>query len=352
MNEARCSRPAMAVALAIFAVASLPAATRGDAASAARLDRWVPLRPATLEREEVAAARIGRFIYVVGGYERQGFERHGELTTAALERYDTRRNRWRRLRPMPVALNHAVAVSYRGRLYVHGGFPAGQGTVQTIGAQAGLYRYEPGSDSWSRLPASPTPRGSHAGAVVGQRLYVAGGANAGGSLRSLEVYDFSRRRWSRGPNFPGPARNHAAGVASGGRFYVLGGRVGDSIVEPTPVVNYGAVDRYDPRRNRWQRLPSMRRARSGFAAAPLPDGRIAVFGGEDWPNKGPDARPITAAELFDPVRRLWRPLPDMRTPRHALGGAALGNRVYALMGGRQPGLDFSNVVEALDIPAR
>jgi hypothetical protein len=34
----------------------------------ARTDGWTTLTPAPLERTEVAAARIGRFIYVVGGF--------------------------------------------------------------------------------------------------------------------------------------------------------------------------------------------------------------------------------------------------------------------------------------------
>ena len=38
---------------------------------------------------------------------------------------------------------------------------------------------------------------------LSNRLYVAGGANETGSLRSLEIYDFARHRWSRGPDFPG-----------------------------------------------------------------------------------------------------------------------------------------------------
>ncbi|MGI8594854.1 MAG: hypothetical protein ACR2ML_10910, partial [Solirubrobacteraceae bacterium] len=37
-------------------------------ASSARTDRWTALRPAPLKRTEVAAARIGEAIYVVGGY--------------------------------------------------------------------------------------------------------------------------------------------------------------------------------------------------------------------------------------------------------------------------------------------
>jgi hypothetical protein len=39
----------------------------------------------------------------------------------------------------------------------------------------------------------------------------------------------------------------------------------------------------------------------------------------------------------------------MRTPRHGLGGAAKGGRVYALEGGPQPGFAFSRVVEFIDV---
>jgi hypothetical protein len=40
----------------------------------------------------------------------------------------------------------------------------------------------------------------------------------------------------------------------------------------------------------------------------------------------------------------------MRTPRHGLGVVAIGNRVFALEGGSQPGLHFSRAVEFLDVP--
>jgi len=39
----------------------------------------------------------------------------------------------------------------------------------------------------------------------------------------------------------------------------------------------------------------------------------------------------------------------MRTPRHGLAGVAMGNRVYAIEGGVQPGLSFSSAIEALDV---
>jgi N-acetylneuraminic acid mutarotase len=291
---------------------------------------WAPLAPATLERTEVAAARIDRSIYVVGGFV------PGGQTTRAVERYDTRRRRWSRARPMPLALNHTTAVAHRGRLYVHGGY--GGPLSEPTGA---LLRYNPRTNRWRRLPAAPTPRAAHAAAFVGERLYVAGGANDSGSLRSLEIYDEARRRWSSGPDFPGPARNHTTGVASGGRFYVLAGR---------DAGNLGAAERYNPRRGRWQRLPDLRTVRGGIAAVRLGDGRIVVFGGEDFGGSGNST--ISEVELFNPPTRRWSTLPDMRTPRHGLGGAALGNRVFALEGGPQPGLTFSSALEFLDVPPR
>ena len=42
--------------------------------------------------------------------------------------------------------------------------------------------------------------------MIGGRLYAFGGRNDDGALRSMEVYDFKRRRWRAGPPMNGPAR--------------------------------------------------------------------------------------------------------------------------------------------------
>jgi N-acetylneuraminic acid mutarotase len=291
---------------------------------------WGTLPPATLERSEVAAARIGHYIYVVGGFE-------ATRTSAAVERYDIRRRSWKRVRSMPVAVNHPAAVAYDGELYVHGGYTANLGLTEPTGA---LQRYDPSRNRWRLLKASPTPRAAQALAVVGHRLYTAGGADSTGSLRSMEVYDFATRRWSRGPSFPAPARNHTTGVATGGRFYVLAGR---------DASNFTAAARYNPRRRSWERLPPLRTARGGIASVRLSDGRIVVFGGEE---QEPGGTTVAEVELFDPRRDRWSSLADMRTPRHGLGGAALGRRVFAIEGGLTPGFSLSRTIEFLDVPPR
>jgi N-acetylneuraminic acid mutarotase len=319
---------AVAAAVLVATLALGESDRRAPGASSAR--RWLPLTQAGLERSEVAAARVGGFAYVAGG-----FEKKGNATTAAVERYDIRRDRWKQVRPMPFGLNHAAAAAHGGRLYVSGGYRAARSLEQPTRV---LLEYDPKRERWRRLTPAPTPRAAHALAVIGDRLYAAGGANSSGSLNTLEIYDFERRRWLRGPSFPGPRRNHTTGVASGGRFYVLAGR--DSS-------NYAAAERYNPRTRRWARMPSLRTARGGIAGVRLRDGRIVVFGGENLTPGGTTIRPV---ELFNPRTRRWRSLPGMRTPRHGLGGVALGRRVYALEGGPRPGFAFSKTIEYLDVP--
>ena len=234
-------------------------------------------------------------------------------------------------------MNHATAVAYRGRLYVHGGYTERRARQSAVRR---LYEYTPRTGRWRRLPDSPTPRAAHAVAVLGGRLYAAGGANATGSVASMETYDFARRRWRRAPSFRGPARDHTTGVASGGRFYVLGGREG------TAQLPGGRALRPAPRAA-GRRLPPMARERAGIASVALPGGRIAVFGGEDFGT----GRTIGEVELLDTRTRRWSRLPDMRTPRHGLGGVARGNRVYSLLGGPQPGFHFASDRRVLDVPA-
>lgn len=316
----------MSAARRALAVAALiVCAGCGTTAATARTDRWEALAPSTVQRTEVAAARIGGAVYVVGG-----FVPPRGATTALVERYDIVRNRWSRARPMPIALNHAAAASWRGDLYVLGGYRA-DGRESDA-----LLRYDPGLDRWSRLARAPSRRAALTVGVIGDRLYAAGGARAAKPLATLEVYDLRRDRWSRGPSMRFP-REHLAGAVSGGAFYVLAGRASGQ-------GNFTVAERYLPRARRWQRLPDLAKARGGIAAATLADGRIVVAGGEEKQGT------IAEVELFAPRARRWSRLPDLRTPRHGLGVVAMGDRVYAIEGGVRPGLTYSDAIEALDVP--
>jgi hypothetical protein len=325
-------RAGIASAVGVLAVAAIVvAATRSGGAAddrgagAAAADRWSPRTPSPLERTEVAAARIGRHVYVVGG-----FDRATGATTDAVARYDIRRDSWGLVEPLPIAVNHATAASARGKLYVHGGFTDER---RLTGATAQLHVYDPARGSWKRLPDSATPRAAHALGAIGGKLFAAAGANSSSDkLRTLEIYSISKGRWKAGQAMD-VGRNHVGSTVARDRLYVLGGRPGNLAV--------GEV--YDPDTRRWSRLPSLSTPRSGFAAVTV-RGRVVAFGGE------------TAAGTIPEVEMLrggrWSELPDMLTPRHGVGGAARKGRAFALEGGPEPGFHFSNAVESLKVPRR
>jgi Kelch motif len=207
--------------------------------------RWVGLPAGPSSRGEVSAARLGDFVYVVGGFDTAGH------TTAAVQRLDLRSERWSAVKAMPEALNHMSAIGYRGQLYVVGGY-ASPGDTSTD-AVRGFWRYDPRTGRWQAMPDAPVPRAAAGAAVLGHRLYVVGGRNdATAALSSVAIFDFDTGQWSLGPSLA-HAREHLAAVAAGGSIWALGGReLG---------VSFTYVERYQPGVSAWRSMPV---ARSGF----------------------------------------------------------------------------------------
>jgi N-acetylneuraminic acid mutarotase len=276
-------------------------------------------RPA-LERTEVAGAAVGRDIYVIGGFVPPN------RTTAAVERL--RNGRWARVRSLPVPLNHAAAVGYRGHIYVVGGYAGATGLTEATGT---LYRYDPERNRWAQLPDMPTARAALAVGVVGGRLYAVGGSNGQTQTAVLEIYDIAKRHWSRGPSFSVP-REHLGGATARGRFYAVAGRNGNG--------NLAIVEGYDPRTRKWTRLPDIPKERGGNGAAKLGDGIVGI-GGEEGGGT------IGEVDRYDFSTRKWERLDPMPTPRHGLAVVPAGGRVFVVSGGPQPGFAFSNAVEIL-----
>src|SRR3954467_6520233 len=108
----------------------------------------VNVRP-PLERTEVAGAAVGQDVYVIGGFVRPN------TTTAAVERFNTLRRRWKRVRSLALPLNHPAAVGYRGYIYVVGGYASKDGLQNPVRS---LYRYDPRRNRWKRLADMPTAR--------------------------------------------------------------------------------------------------------------------------------------------------------------------------------------------------
>lgn len=278
---------------------------------------------------EGSAIAIGPVIYATNG------SYPGDLHRVVS--YDTRTRRWSEPTATPIGLNHSQAATYRGDLYLAGGYLDGEEPTNE------LWRYDPRSDEWTQLPSMVKPRGAAGTAVVGNKLYVAGGAprtfglsSDGSPYGTLEIFDFETERWSEGPDMPVP-RHHLVAAGLGGKLYVAGGRTGlrdrDNDAPPT-----GEFDRYDPGAERWERLPKMPFA-SSYPGITTAAGKIVVVGGENsshWEDGGGWVTPTAWA--FDPATERWQRLPDLRIERRGMGAASTGGRVYALMGSYCPGI--------------
>jgi hypothetical protein len=290
------------------------------AAPAAGGPAWRALAAVPTQRTEVAAAAVGRRIWVLGGYAPDG------ATLATVEVYDTSADTWARGPDLPTAVNHAMAATLGGVLYVAGGNDGSRPSTQ-------LARLD--GDRWRTL--APLPQGRSAGGLVALegRLYLVGGVVEGGLAADTQVYDPAADRWTSAPGLP-TRREHLGAAASAGKVYVVGGRVGGV------GNNLGAAEAFDPGSGRWTAVADLPTPRGGLAATATTGGQVVAVGGEA-------ATTFPEAEAFDPASGRWRSLPPLPTPRHGLGVVAVGDVVYVLAGGPQPGLHTSTANEAIDL---
>ncbi len=192
-------------------------------------ERWTEVAPSGFAHGGTpVAAVIGGQIYVAGGTG-------GTMLGNELEVYDPAANRWTTRASMSCARNHTAGGAIGGKLYVAGGRPGSQDCLEV---------YDPAADRWTRRAAMPTGRSGVAGAVVGDCLYVFGGegnaSDPNGIFHQVEAYDPASDSWRQLPPMqtarhgiyaavlgnviylPGGATNEGIGVTAVNEAYVIG----------------------------------------------------------------------------------------------------------------------------------
>ncbi|TML40285.1 MAG: hypothetical protein E6G25_05370 [Actinobacteria bacterium] len=238
--EVRVLSPALALVLLALATSAAAALSSG----------WEAARPLPLARTEVAAARLGSEIAVIGGFLADG------TSTGRVDAFSPRSERWRRLLDLPAQVNHAMVASASGGvlapgrlaqrmlvldlrtgrwLFAPGPSPrehlavtAAGGIVYALAGRSGgtnfttFEAYSPKRRTWRRLPPVPYPRGGTGAAVVPGRIVSLGGEEPGGTISSVFAYDIATSHWMRLPDMRTP--RHGLGVvAFGARVYAIGG---------------------------------------------------------------------------------------------------------------------------------
>ncbi|HEV3240139.1 MAG TPA: kelch repeat-containing protein [Casimicrobiaceae bacterium] len=298
--------------------------------------KWVKLAPFPEPAEELLGVGAAGKMYVFCGLAPLW------KPIGLVYEYDPSTDKWTKKKPMPLLSHHVAFAEYRGRIYAFGGFvPPASGPPAWAPINS-AWEYDPATDAWKALAPMPTGRGAAVAAVVGDRIYVIGGATTPPGSREIAVhparphvsvgvveeYDPAANTWRERSSMPTP-RNHATAGAVNGKIYVIGGRVGGAFIS-SGSSNVDVVEEYDPATDAWgsarARMPS---ARSAMASG-VHGGRIYVSGGE-----GQNAQMMytfRALEAYDPATNSWTILPSMPTSRHGLAGGVVGNHLHMVSG--------------------
>lgn len=166
-------------------------------------------------------------------------------------------------------------------------------------------------------PALPAPVASPVAAVLGGKVYLAGGYAAGSprvSTTSFLCLDLGNTSagWQALPSWPGPSRALAVMAALNGAIYLISGLEMSAGPDGQPQMNYLTdAYRYRPGGG-WEKLPdlpwSVIAAPSPAPVTTTPE-RIFVFGGVDGRQVGkvPRDRRVPGDILyFDVARHEWR----------------------------------------------
>jgi N-acetylneuraminic acid mutarotase len=248
-------------------------ATSGEYNSAT--DTWTVKAPMPTKRINFATAVYENKIYIIGGQKYQGWP---ALNT--VEVYDPATNKWTNATPIPMPRAIMSANVVNGKIYVLGGSPIPTpNTTPDGGATNTTQVYDPHSNSWSTAASSTNPVYGYASAVIGDKIYVIGGANASpmphGSVSDTnQIYYPTSDKWTLGAPLPKPVARAVAGSTTGVMapkgIYVFGGHdENGNLISITQV--------YDIETNSW--LNGTKISTDYFSAVAVLNDTMYIIGG-------------------------------------------------------------------------
>ena len=137
------------------------------------------------------------------------------------------------------------------------------------------------------MPSLPHPTSCAAGALVGSRVYVAGGQagpdpTAGPSYSYFWMLDLDAETpsWRALPTWPGPERFYAIGGSDGKSFFLFSGICLTEDKQGQPKLEYlKDAYRFDPVTEKWERLADLPHANAAVASpAPYVGGGLLLLG--------------------------------------------------------------------------
>lgn len=239
-------------------------------------------------------------------------------------------DQWRTVNPESAHLRyHAGGTPMDGhRFFVAGGFDC---SAQQITSSCGYYDAK--TETWTSLPDLPFAVSGCRAAFVAGNVYVVGGIDSSGKLRS-DIICLQNQRWlTVGKMYRNRLR--FACVSWRNDIYVFGGR---TIKGPT-----NTVEKFNTITFEWTQLPNMPSARADCGAAVVDD-TIYVVGGSDENDSA-----LLSIIAYDAFRQEWvddgAAVCHTKRPRVGSSVVAVDEFVVAISGNS---FDVRDTIEVLD----
>ncbi len=285
-------------------------------------------------RSECGMAAVDGKLYLMGG--------DGEILP--VEEFDPATRTWTEKAKTPVEMHHFEAVGYDHKVYVLDAFYKGNFPNQK--PMPGVYIYDTQNDNWSQGAGLPEGRRrAGAGAAVHDgKLYLVDGIKHGhssGTNNMFDVYDPVADRWDSLPDAP-HIRDHCSAAVIGDKLYVAGGRNTSYHEEKNFVAFFSKtvleVDCYDFGTGKWSTLAAKLPLGSGGGALVNFNGVLYYMGGERATNKEQNA-PRSDVFYLDPASgKEWKKAENMHMRRNGMAAAVLDNKIYVFGGDGGPGI--------------
>jgi N-acetylneuraminate epimerase len=253
---------------------------------------------------------------------------------------------------LPHKRAYGISLSTKDGLLCIGGCDESQNVADVF-----LLRWDGKALSQRPLPDLPVPISCAAGALIGSRVYVAGGQPgpdplSGPSQAHFWMLDLNheQRGWSQLPTWPGPERFYAVAGTDEKSFYLFSGirRKLDSRGQPTLEYLKDAY-RFDPTAEKWARLADLPHANAAIASpAPQVDDYLVLLGrGAD----GVDVdRPLQERTEFgsdvlgyNVVTEKWCEIGTLPFGRAAVPSASWRGGIVVASGEIRPGIRSNEV---------
>ncbi len=188
-------------------------------------DSWTTLAPMPTPRQHLYGTVLDGKIYMIGGLQpKEGSasprDWSYENISVKNEVYDIASDTWQELAPMPTPRHDTRAIAFDGNIYVIGGMGEKNNMWKALSV---VEMYDPQTNSWKRKTNLPEPRDGFGISAIMNKIYVVGGFNDDGVVKTVLVYDPNLDVWNTTTDFPNN-NNGSAGVATiDNQLYVVGG---------------------------------------------------------------------------------------------------------------------------------